>query len=149
MLESLLNVVKIINNKMLESDYMLTTSIAYGEFKYQERIEFPGIGKHPIYGNAYVQAFLDNASGLPKIEPGFCRILRKNLPQEIIVGSPQLNNSPFNMLSERKGDKNCIYFYWNLNAPRDIEKFESEYKNSYSLKFSGMLKALKHPLNAV
>ena len=51
-LKVLLKVVKEINKKMLEHDFMLTTSIAYGHFKYQERIEFEGIEKNPVYGNA-------------------------------------------------------------------------------------------------
>jgi hypothetical protein len=44
-LHSLLQAIKNINQRMLESEFMLTTSIAYGKFKYQKRIEFPGIGK--------------------------------------------------------------------------------------------------------
>lgn len=67
---SLLTKIKRINKGMRESDFMLTTSIAYGKFRYQERIEFEGIEKNLIYGNAYVSAFLDNENGKPKIQPG-------------------------------------------------------------------------------
>ena len=61
-LKALLRVVRELNRKMLDDDFMLTTNIAYGHFKYQERIEFEGIEKNPIYGNAYVSAFF---------QPGF------------------------------------------------------------------------------
>ena len=44
-LKAILRVVKELNKKMLDDDFMLTTSIAYGHFKYQERIEFEGIEK--------------------------------------------------------------------------------------------------------
>lgn len=56
---SLLDTIKQINCEMIREDFMLMTSIAYGQFKYQNRIEFPGIEKNPIYGNAYISAYLD------------------------------------------------------------------------------------------
>ena len=78
-LKAILKVIKEINKKLLSQDIMLTTSIAYGEFSYQQRIEFDGISKNPIYGNAYVSAFLDNETGTPKMQPGQCRIVTNNL----------------------------------------------------------------------
>lgn len=149
MLNSLLRVVQSLNQRMLESNYMLTTSIAYGSFKFQERIEFPGIGKNPIYGNAYVQAFSDNASGLPRIEPGLCRIVRENLPTEIISNIDTSANHLLHLLAERRSDKRHLYFYWNLSRRSEIEAFEREYTNAYSLKYSGMLKALKRGANGI
>lgn len=71
----MLHVVKNINCRMLDDGYMLTTSIAYGEFSYHKRIEFPGIEKNPVYGQAYVSAFLDSENGTPKVQPGQCRIV--------------------------------------------------------------------------
>lgn len=59
-LKKILSVIKIINCKMLEKNYMLTTSISFGHFHYQNKLEFDGIEKNPIYGNAYVKSFLDN-----------------------------------------------------------------------------------------
>ena len=50
--KSLLNVVKQLNIAMLRDNFMVTTSIAYGEFNYQDRIEFTGITKNPIISNA-------------------------------------------------------------------------------------------------
>jgi len=149
MLNNLLKVVQKLNRRMLESNYMLTTSIAYGSFKFQERIEFPGIGKNPIYGNAYVQAFSDNASGLPRIEPGFCRLVRENLPPESTTPIGTSANGLLHLLAERRNDRRHLYFYWNLSRTSEIEAFEREYTNAYSLKYSGMLKALKRGANGV
>ena len=149
-LNTLLSVIRTINRTMLDSDYMLTTSIAYGEFRFHEKIEFPGIGKNPVYGNAFVQAFSDNASGSPKIEPGFCRLVRNNLPAEIISGIA--SNAPHNLLTflaDRSGDTRHIYFYWNVDDPVHIKDFEHQYTSAYSLKYAGMLKALKKGANAV
>lgn len=143
-LRSLLVIVKRINERMRENDFMLTTSIAYGRFRYQERIEFVGIEKHPIYGNAYVSAFLDNESGKPKIQPGQCRIVKKYLPNDITrnIGQSQ-DNEIFRMIRKRQGNNKHYYYYWMVNDPIEIERIEQHYKDAYNLKYAGILKVLK------
>ena len=143
-LKLILGVIKQVNQRMLENSFMLTTSIAYGKFKYQERIEFPGIEKNPIYGNAYVSAFLDNENGSPKIQPGQCRIITKNLPLSV-TKEIELNtsNEMLKMIKQRDGYRTHFYYYWMVKTPIAIEKFEQAYKDAYNLKFAGMLKALK------
>ena len=127
-LTSLLIMIKRINERMRESDFMLTTSIAYGKFRYQERIEFEGIEKNPIYGNAYVSAFLDNENGKPKIQPGQCRIVKKNLPNDVNVTLQQSqDNDVFTMIRERDGDNKHYYYYWMVNEPSEIKRFEQDY----------------------
>ncbi|SEG15919.1 hypothetical protein SAMN05421847_1577 [Halpernia humi] len=134
-LANILDAISKINRKMIEKDYMLTTSISYGHFDYRGKIEFQGIEKNPIYGGAYVQSFLDNETGKPKIQPGQCRLLKKNLPEVVIENIP--------LLVEKANDKQHLYYYWNLEDPDQIENFESRYRDSYSLKYTGMLTALK------
>lgn len=136
-LTKILSVIKRINERMLDSDYLLTTSIAFGNFDYQGKIEFDGIEKNPIYGYAYVQAFLDNEAGHPKIQPGQCRLMLRNLPNDI-----DFAHHDFSLLKQ-KGNYHR-YFYWNLNHHNRIENFEQEYNDSYKLKYTGMLKALKN-----
>jgi hypothetical protein len=51
-LQTLLDVVEKINRAVLASEVMLTTSTAHGAFSYHNRLEFPGIEKNPIFGNA-------------------------------------------------------------------------------------------------
>ncbi len=143
-LSSLLMKIKIINERMRENKFMLTTSIAYGKFRYRERIEFEGIEKNPIYGNAYVSAYLDNENGRPKIQPGQCRIVEKNLPIEIARAVEQSqDNEIFRMIKKREGDNKHYYYYWMVNNPHEIERFEQKYKDTYNLKYAGMLEALK------
>lgn len=146
-LKSLLAVIARISKKMTERDFMLTTSIAYGRFRYQKRIEFPGIGKGPIYGDAYVSALLDNENGNPKTQPGQCRIVRKNLPDEVNNAIKHEDSDQiFRMIRERRGDNKHYYFYWMVNHPGQIKEFEERYKRyrgAYNLKFKGMLEALK------
>lgn len=143
-LKAVLMVVKELNRRMLDNDFMLTTSIAYGHFKYQERIEFEGIEKNPIYGNAYVSAFLDNETGKPGIQPGQCRIVKQNLPNELIQSIEDSNNNGILcMVKKRDNDKEHYYFYWIVETPEEIEQFKKEYTDAYNLKYAGILKALK------
>ena len=137
-LTKLLSVIKIINNKMLERNYMLTTSISFGHFHYNNKLEFDGIEKNPIYGNAYVKSFLDNETGIPRIQPGQCRIVTKDLPNEI-----NIDDNNFNLL-KRKNNGKHIYYYWNLNQENEIVNFEKQYNDTYKSKYSGMLQALKN-----
>lgn len=142
---SLLDAIKQINYAMLEDDFMLITSIAYGQFKYQNRIEFLGIDKNPVYGNAYVSAYLDTERSNHRIQPGQCRIVRENLPESIISAIEQgLPTNPFNLIKIRDIVRHHFYFYWMVNDPVQIDRFEKEYRDTYNLKFAGMLQALKN-----
>lgn len=134
-LENILDVIKKINRSLLEHNIMLTTSIAWGDFSYHNRIEFPGIQKQPIYGNAYVSAFLDNETTLPKLKPGQCRVIKRGLPR--------IDVEAFTASTLLKDQKNHYYYYWMVDHENQINSFESEYNNAYNLQFSGMLKALK------
>ena len=135
-LRSILEAIRRINKIMIRNDFMLTTSIAYGNFKYQERIEFEGIGKNLIVGNAYSEAFLDNEYGNPKIQPGQCRLVEKNLPNILI-------DERFRTVCKRGGNDKHYYYYWMVSTTYEIERFEKEYKDTYNLKYAGMLNVLK------
>lgn len=143
-LRLILLLIREINKKMLERNLMLTTSIAYGEFKFHRRYEGEYTIKAPIYGDAYVKAFFDNKNGKPKIQPGQCRILKENLPRRITNYFGQANKDDlFRLIKERTGDSNHYYFYWMRGCPEEIEEFEQLYRNAYSLKYAGMREALK------
>lgn len=136
---NLLDALKRINKRMIEKNYMLTTSIAFGQFDYQGKIEFQGIEKNAIYGGAYVKAFLDNEMGKPKIQPGQCRLVMQNLPNIDIENIP--------LLVKRGNDNQHLYYYWNIENPIEIQNFERKYRDSYSLKYAGMINALKSLTN--
>lgn len=130
-LEILLRIVRSINLKMLDANYMLTTNIAYGDFFYQERIEFNGISKNLMMGNAYVKAFLDSQAK-PKIDVGECRILKENI-EEVFFENPHL--CP-------RGK--YFYYYWNVEDPEKIDLFKKDYKDS---RYIGALQILKNYSN--
>ena len=134
-LSNLLRVIKTINSSLLEDDIMLTTSICWGQFKYENKLVFEGIEKQPVYGNAYLSAFLDNETGKPKLEPGYCRVVKENLGD---INMADIEQSAFII----ETNQHHLY-YWMCDDENDISNFESKYKDSYNLKFSGMLNALK------
>jgi hypothetical protein len=147
-LKSILLIIKSINKRMIESDLMLTTSVAYGEFEYQNRKEFTGIVKNLLQGHAYTSAYLDNDKGDPKIQPGQCRIVKDNLPDDItntiIRGQ---DNDIFRMLKEREGDDKHYYYYWMRNNPAEIEGFEQKYKDACKLKGPSKYAEMRRALN--
>ena len=69
-LNDLLTVIRELNINMLKENYMLTTSIAFGDFTYNARFEFKGIEKNMFTGNAYLNAYLDNESKSNRLKPG-------------------------------------------------------------------------------
>jgi len=140
-LKALLNVISDLNKRMLEKGFMLTSSICYGQFKYQERIEFEGIEKNLLLGNAYLAAYLDSERTKPHIQAGQCRIVTNDLPSDTIESIESGNLPLFRRII--KESPRHYYFYWSVRDGDEIENFKKEYRNAYNLKFSGMFKALK------
>ena len=130
-LEILLRIIRLINLKMLEANYMLTTNIAYGDFSYQERIEFNGISKNLMMGNAYVKAFLDSQAK-PKIDVGECRILKDNIEEDFFKNPHLCPRGKY------------YYYYWNVEDPEKIDLFRKDYKDS---RYIGALQILKNYSN--
>jgi hypothetical protein len=131
-----LDVVEKLNRAVLKDDIMLTTSIAHGQFSYHERLEFPGIRKDPVYGSAYVTAFLDNEAGDPRIQPGQCRVVKRGLDRPEQVDLPRL-----------KSEMNHYYFYWMVQTDESIEPFTERYADAYQQKYRGMLEAIRDAAN--
>ena len=123
---------------MLESDLMLMTSIAYGNFQYMARQEFIGIEKNLILGAPYLEAYLDQSAGTPKREPGECRLL---IDDNSIGILPLPEAHPYFSRVRKIGSR--WYFYWMRDTAEEIDAFMVQYKDAYNLKYSGMLKALK------
>ena len=126
-LEILLRIVKSINLKMLDANYMLTTNIAYGDFFYQERRGFNGISKNLMMGNAYVKAFLDSQAK-PKIDVGECRILKEDIEKDFFENPHLCPRGKY------------FYYYWNVEDPEKIDLFKKDYKDS---RYIGTLEVLK------
>lgn len=151
-LVSLLDAIKEINETMLRTRVMLTTSVAYGHFRYEDRIELARMRKNLFYGNAYVDAFIDNEYGERKIRPGECRIVGKKLPPTLksyldmnnkeYVGDPLFKNT----LELLKKDRRHYYFYWmirNLGDSSEITSFKRNYTKAYNSRYENIRNLLK------
>ena len=134
----LLKLIQKLSSAMIEINVMLTTSIAYGDFDYRQKIEFSGIEKNALHGGAYLTAYLANENELPKIEPGQCRIVSKNLPREII----DIISAEQQWEIEKQGDKFYTY-YWMIKSKKDIQNFSNDYRDTYNRKYEGMISVLK------
>ena len=137
---TLLEIIKGMHEKMLREGYLLTTSVAFGHFTYTHRIEFDGIEKNPIFGQAYLNAFLDAEASTPRLQPGQCRIVKENLPRDISDSIGERGEDLFQYISERNGDKNHLYFYWMLRDPSCAQRFEESYSEA---KYFGIRKILE------
>jgi hypothetical protein len=138
-LKSLLSVIKELNIRMCEDDLMLTSSIAFGHFSYDVRQEFVGITKMPIYGNGYVAAFADNEIGRPKLQPGQCRLVLKDLPfeKEILMNN---DDREFMFFAPKTNDPKHFYYYWMVNNPQQIRNFEKDFDDA---KYIGIMSLLR------
>lgn len=129
-LTQILDVVKIINANMIKKNYLLTTSIAYGDFEYRNKIELENMTKNPFHGNAYLEAYLDNEKGTPKLKAGECRILISDDIKELI-----LNNQDIKKTSKH------FYYYWMLKQGQSIEEYEQSIntiEKNYTKKFENL-----------
>ena len=144
-LDSILKVIKEINQIMIINEIMLTTSIAYGKFEYQDRRVGNRSTKNFIYGDAYLDAYLDNENGKPIIRPRECRLVKDRLPEDIF------DDIRFKtVLNEKKH----YYYYWIVSTPDKIQIFKEKYGDAYSLnakslnakslKYAKIIEILKH-----
>jgi hypothetical protein len=139
-LKSLLKKIQWINQEMLERNFMLTTSISFGRFKYQDRIVIPGMVKNAIYGGAYVATVLDSENGDSKIQPGECRFVEDSESSYFDIFNNAENREALPLIQKKAGDKSHYYYYWHRQSADQIKKFEEDYKDS---KYRGMLTVLK------
>jgi hypothetical protein len=145
---AVLEVVKKLNLVMWARDHMLTTSVAYGPFAYEDRIELPNMTKNLLRGSAYLAAYLDNDGGRPKLEPGQCRILRESLPGTVL--------SALQDTGQKKGELRFIkatplgrsqdsqlYYYWMARDEDDICDVDEQYRKAAQSKYE-CIRAMLH-----
>jgi hypothetical protein len=137
-LQVLLESIDAFNRRMLNpNNYMLTSSIAYGYFEVRNMKEHGRIRKNPIYGDAYLQAVLDNENGIRRIKPGECRIIKGNEINSVL-------DEVMKSETRLKDIGEYYYFYW-MTMNSSIEEFQEDYKNAEDSQYSEILKVLnKH-----
>lgn len=120
--------------------FMTTCSIAYGQFDYEDRIEFPDLRKNFLFGRPYIDVVLDQKKGKPKIRAGECRLLRRKMPQ-----TRKRRNDPLFSFVLKRGDRR--YFYWMLNNSEHQHSFDRDYRIAHKSRkrdnYSKVIKVLK------
>jgi hypothetical protein len=139
-LERLLTKIRQLNKELLPHHVMLTTSVAYGNFKFQDRVVFSGIIKNLLCGRAYLNAVIDSESSKSELECGLCRIVCNGLPDDVLPTLNKKSGSVFSMIRPVKSKH--FYYYWMLDNQNDIDRFESDYRKTEELKFEGIRKIL-------
>jgi len=137
-LPKMMQFIRCVNRRFIDHDsspFMTTCSIAYGDFRFEDKKEGEYIRKNCLRGPAYVEAYLDSEKESEKVKPGKCRILRQGL-------NIDLSRNEFAML---KKEKQYYYYYWMRNDPHEISLFDKEYERAYEKMYDTLKRLLRNP----
>ena len=143
-LQSILTYIREVNRKLIgRNEYtnplMTTCSIAFGDFKYENRIGLRQVEKNFFLGEAYIDAFIDSETKSPKLEPSQCRLLKKNLDF--------MSNIPDNPIcSLLKKQSKYYYFYWMLQPLDDQRSYERKYREISQSIYPRIIKLIQDSL---
>lgn len=135
-LPTILIFLKELHFEMIKSDYLITSSVAFGTFSYQERIELTGLDKNMLYGDAYLKAYLNNA----KCPEGSIVIICEGNEKDNIL---QSSGTYREFLKDNRRGVRGLQFFWALSSVTDIDNFEEAYQDTYRLKYQGMISVYK------
>ncbi len=110
-LDSIVDFVGSLHRKMIHRRYLMRTTIAYGQFEFQQRIQLINLGKQMIWGGAYLAAYLGNE----RVKPGSIGFLVEH-------NIPNTEASLCNWRWKRQSYKNGTLheYYWAANKREDI-----------------------------
>lgn len=113
-LKQILRFVEDPNIRMASHRYLMRTTIAWGDFEYEERIQLHNLQKSMIRGGAYLSAYVNNnKAGVGKI------LLLNNQAEERLLEIPHVCED----WKWGKSNKGCDYI-WAANRPEDIMRFK-------------------------
>lgn len=124
-LPELLTFLKLFHERMLEKDYLLTSTIAWGLFKYERRIRLENFEKQLFYGKQYVKAYLANSL----VDTGAIVLLKDGC--EV---NPNEHTEIRTFLQKYKEPAGWEYF-WSASNPRDIKRVKKERLKAKDLRF--------------
>jgi len=123
MLPTLLKQLKWLHRQMIEHNYLIRTTIAYGHFRYEQRIEIRRLRKNMFIGGGYLEAYAAN----DKVTPGGIVILRPPAQGEDDTRGPgetldvQRTAGDFAAyLRARRGQKQWEFVWW-INTESDVD----------------------------
>lgn len=118
-LENIKDFISNLHNKMIKKRYLMRTTIAFGEFRYEDRIELSNLSKEMIWGGAYLTAYLANE----KAEIGSIVLVDDGLAETV-----QRPNE--GMWRKTKKPRGWEYF-WSVDNPEQIERLIKKRKESH------------------
>ena len=163
--KNLLKIIEKLNRRMIQNDIMLTSSISYGMFKHINLEEHKYIEKTPFYGDGYLKAYLNAEFEKPNMEPGQCRIAKKDIPEEFLscfsinLRCVERGTLGLKTINDKYDDK-FLYFYWMIKGTNnnrgkdeiieDIKEFEKKFTETYKYinkyKYPAMKDVLKNAM---
>ncbi len=135
-LDTLLKYAKKLHSHMLERDYLMRTTIACGQFQYQERINLDNLQKDMMYGGAYLEAYRKN----DKAEPGSIVILNDDALADPTRFAPAHASLMMRMRANNRGDWE---FFWSVRDETEIEDLKRNRTDSYQARFAALVRAYK------
>ncbi len=103
-------------------DYLIRTTVAYGHFRYQRRLEMPRIRKDMIIGGAYLDTYVNN----DRIEHGSIVIVK--LPEDTNFRNLHLRREYKEMIKANCLAKGFYEYFWSLQNKGQINSFVNERK---------------------
>lgn len=121
-----------LHKKMIRKRYLMRTTIAYGQFEFQDRIKLANLDKQMIWGGAYLAAYLGNG----KAKPGSIALLdEQNMPDTATL------SSDWRWEKRRAGKKGRLQeYYWAANSPgniheiKEVQRFQKKHEQCEKLK---------------
>lgn len=136
--EQLLDVLSIIRqiySCCLGKGVLLIGAVAFGDFKYEKRIEHQNIGKKMILGKAYIDAYFETERpGKPK--PGEVRLVK--VPKGIMEDVDFLQQHCLESIG------NNLIFHWQLSSLEGLHTFKKQWKKCSHIEYDERKRVLRN-----
>ncbi len=114
-LNSIIDFVDSLHRKMIHKRYLMRTTIAYGQFEFQERIQLKNLSKQMIWGGAYLAAYLGNE----KVEVGGIGLLDGEH-----VPNTEASLRDWRWKKRSRKNETLHEYYWAANSRDDIRQID-------------------------
>ncbi|MEN6424026.1 MAG: hypothetical protein ABFE13_01585 [Phycisphaerales bacterium] len=112
-----------LHRSVLDGSYLVTTTVAWGQHRYQRRIELPNLQKGALCGSAYINAYLRNRSA----ETGSIILLRNGCDWD-----PTTDGQMAAMWNRTRAGWE---FFWSANGPHEVPEIISARRRIKEMKF--------------
>lgn len=136
-LVDILPVIETMCRSCLNDDILVLGAVAYGDFKYERRIEHLNVQKEMFLGKAYTSAFLETEK-LGKPKAGEIRLTK--VPEEILDDA---NFQRENRLLPPTKTSKKLMFHWYLESLDSVRMFKKHWKTCSQIEFEERKRVLR------